>query len=161
MFDSYHLQFHEREIKDNEEITTILERGKYISIAMCRENLPYLVTLSYGYDKDSDTLYFHSRTDGLKLDILQTNPDVCATVIADLGYHEGRCEHAYRSVVLYGTMSVVNDPQEKEHGMRTLLHHLETDAKQLEQRYLQSSRFLQQTVVIKLIVTNKRGKAGQ
>jgi hypothetical protein len=45
----YHLQNRpDREITSDEEITGILRKGKYAVISMCRDNEPYIVTLSYG-----------------------------------------------------------------------------------------------------------------
>ena len=40
----------EKEIKDKDAMIAILEEAKYITIAMCKDNEPYLVTLSHGYD---------------------------------------------------------------------------------------------------------------
>jgi uncharacterized protein len=40
----------DRQITDENELREILLKSKYIVIAMCRDNKPYVVTLSYGYD---------------------------------------------------------------------------------------------------------------
>jgi len=86
----YHLQNRpNREITSAEEIRDILRRGKYVVIALCRDNEPYVVTLSYGYSEKQNCLYFHVATKGLKLDVIRTNPHVCATVIEDGGYVPG------------------------------------------------------------------------
>jgi len=45
----YHVRKTEREITNQSELLDILKRGKYTTISMCRDNEPYLVTLSYGY----------------------------------------------------------------------------------------------------------------
>ncbi|MBW6479881.1 MAG: pyridoxamine 5'-phosphate oxidase family protein, partial [Bacteroidales bacterium] len=83
----YHLHNRpNRELKTQEEINSILSKGKYAVISMCRDNEPYIVTLSYGADLTSKTLYFHCATKGLKLDFLSSNKNVCATVIEDGGY---------------------------------------------------------------------------
>ena len=98
-----------REITSDEEITGILKKGKYAVISMCRDNEPYIVTLSFGYDAESNALYFHTAKAGLKLDFLNQNSLVCATVIEDGGYVPDVCEHVYKSVVFWGTMEVVQD----------------------------------------------------
>jgi hypothetical protein len=51
----YHLSKPERQIKDEKEILRLLKNGKYAVIAMCRNNEPYAVTLSYGYDKKTNS----------------------------------------------------------------------------------------------------------
>lgn len=161
MHETYHMNLQEREVKDEQEISALLTQQKYAIIAMCRNAEPYLVTLNYGYDGETDVLYFHSASAGLKLDILRENPRVCATVIEDQGYLVGQCAHAYRSVVMTGTMATVYDPAEKEHGMRLMLYQLEPHPKKLEERLLQSDKFLEKTVMLKLKIENKRCKQGQ
>jgi general stress protein 26 len=105
----YHMNKAEREITDNSQLLEILERGKYATIAMCRDNEPYIVTMSFGYDPARHALYFHSAVKGRKLDIIAANPAVCATVIEDGGYLVNQCSHRYRSVVLDGNMHIVDD----------------------------------------------------
>ena len=60
-----------------------------------------------------------------QLYFLSSNKKVCATVIEDGGYIMDECEHEYKSVVFWGDMQIVNDLEEKKHGMNILLHHLE------------------------------------
>ena len=98
MMPRFHLQKKEREIKDIQGILSLIKKGKYTSIAMCRNNEPYIVTLSYGYDEVKNALYFHSRLKGLKYEIIKENPQVCATIIEDKGYIMNECAHAFCSV---------------------------------------------------------------
>jgi nitroimidazol reductase NimA-like FMN-containing flavoprotein (pyridoxamine 5'-phosphate oxidase superfamily) len=157
----HHMRLHTNEITDVQEIEAILGNGKYAVIAMCRENEPYIVTLSCGYDRENDALYFHSAATGLKLEIIRSNPRVCATVIEDNGYQDGNCAHSYRSVVLYGELSAVTETAEREHGIRCMLCQLEQNPDALADKYLQSEKFLRGTTILKLAVYAKRGKSGQ
>jgi len=161
MTEKYHMHLPEREISDEKEIECILRHGKYAVIAMCRENEPYIVTLSYGYDRENDTLFFHSAPTGLKLEFLKANPRVCATIIEDKGYIEEQCAHAYRSVVLYGRMSLIEAASEKEYGMVLLMRQLEPHPEKVEQRLIKSERFLRHTAMFKLVIDSKRAKEGQ
>ena len=71
----YHLENRpDREIKDKSEIAGILNNGKFCTISMCRDNEPYIVTLSYGYDLDNDALYFHCSDKVLKH--LEKKPEI-------------------------------------------------------------------------------------
>jgi nitroimidazol reductase NimA-like FMN-containing flavoprotein (pyridoxamine 5'-phosphate oxidase superfamily) len=63
---------------------------------------------------------------GRKLDIIARNPKACATVIADLGYKDGECAHPFESVVMTGTMRLLEDPDEIRAGMRVLIGQLES-----------------------------------
>jgi uncharacterized protein len=91
--EKYHMRRNDRQITDETELSEVLTQGKYAMIAMCRENEPYIVTLSYGYDKSKDTLYLHTGLKGLKIDFITYNPNVCATIIDDGGYIMGECSH--------------------------------------------------------------------
>jgi nitroimidazol reductase NimA-like FMN-containing flavoprotein (pyridoxamine 5'-phosphate oxidase superfamily) len=153
------MQKPEREISDPAEIRRILDRGKYATIAMCRNREPYLVTLSCGFDEARRALYFHSALKGLKLDILRDNPRVCATVILDLGYRPGLCSHAYRSVVLRGRMSLVEDLDEKRHGLDVLLRQLEPEAEEVRRRQLPDEAAYRAVGILRLDIEDARGKA--
>ncbi len=121
----YHLtNKKEREITDMGEIRRILHDGKYATIAMCRDNEPYVVTLSYGYDEAMNALYMHCGNQGLKLDFIEANPNVCATVIEDRGYFVNECSHHYKSVVFWGRVSIVKSLEEKIHGLTVMIDQL-------------------------------------
>lgn len=80
-----------RELTEKSDINRILNEGRFAVISMCRDNEPYVVSLSYGYDSANETLYFHCAKKGLKLDFLDSNKNVCATVINDKGYVINEC----------------------------------------------------------------------
>jgi len=47
----------EKAIKKTKEIQAILLQAKYITLAMCANNEPYLVTVSHGYDAKKMSLF--------------------------------------------------------------------------------------------------------
>lgn len=151
----------EREITQPAEIEAILSAGRYTTIAMARGDEPYLVTLSYGYDAETKTLYFHSAHEGLKLEFLSANPRVCATVIVDRGYLDGKCAHAYSSVVMYGTMGLVEDAEECRHGMKCMTRQLESDPEAVYAKHqLDGDTVYKRMAVLKLGIESVRGKSG-
>lgn len=150
-----------REITSSDEIVDILKNGKYTTISMCSNNEPYIITLSYGYDHENNSLYFHSAKQGLKLDFIKSNPNVCATVIEDGGYIIGECGHKYRTVVFRGNMTIVNDIDEKKHGMNILLTHLESDPVVIKEKLVKSEGYDSKMEVLKLSIVQITGKAGR
>ena len=157
----YHMNKSEREMTDNKEIEGILKSGKYVTISMCRDNEPYIVTLSYGYDQSDNSLYFHTSLKGLKLDFIRDNPIVCATVIDDGGYLMNECSHAYRSVVFWGNMIILDSLDEKKHGMEVLLNHLEDIPIPIKERTLKNDQVYKNIAVLKLQITQISGKNGK
>jgi len=155
------MQKKEREIKNNKHLVDILQSGKYTTVSMCRNDEPYVVTLSYGFDSDQNCLYFHSALKGLKIEFLHDNPHVCATVIQDQGYKKGKCSHAYRSVVFWGRMTVVDDLEEMKHALDILLNHLEDEPGRLKKKLLEDDKSYADFGVLKLEISRITGKQGQ
>lgn len=157
----YHMNKKDREITDKEEITRLLKNGKYAVIAMCRDNEPYIVTLSYGYDEGKNILFFHSASKGLKLDFIRENPNVCATIIEDRGYMKEKCEHHYSSIVLWGNMSIVEAIEEKKYAMEVLLNHLEEDPAPIKERNFKNEQIFNNFAILKLEIGELSAKKGQ
>ena len=156
----YHMTKAEREVTGGEELRGLLKRGKYASIALCRHNEPYIVTLSYGYDEKNGRLYFHTANKGLKLDFLKENSNVCATVIEDGGYIKDQCSHRYFSVVLWGEMTLISDLEEKKHAMEVLLNHLEDNPGPIKERNLPHDASYNGVALLRLTVRQLTGKRG-
>lgn len=157
----YHLQKKEREIKDQKELLRIIKTGKYLTIALCRNNEPYIVTLSYGYDERKNAFYFHSRLRGLKCEFIKDNPRVCATIIEDKGYIMNDCAHEFRSVIIWGKMSFVETLEEKKYGMDILLEHLEDNPDKIKQESLSNDIVYRNLGILRLDVIEIHGKWGR
>jgi nitroimidazol reductase NimA-like FMN-containing flavoprotein (pyridoxamine 5'-phosphate oxidase superfamily) len=156
----YHMNRKEKEITDPVVLNEIMKQGKYVTIAMCRENEPYIVALNYGYDENKNSLYFHCSLKGLKLDFINHNPAVCATVIEDRGYKIGDCSQAYRSVVFWGKMHIIDDLDEKKHGISILLNHLEDNPGEIKEKSLKSDDVYKDVGILRLDIAEIIGKQG-
>lgn len=161
MMPRYHLQKKEREIDDRNELLSIIKAGKYLTIALCRNNEPYIVTLSYGYDERKNAFYFHSRRRGLKFEFVQENPHVCATIIEDRGYIMNECAHEFRSVIIRGKMDFVETLEEKKYGMDILLKHLEDNPDKIRQESLSNDAVYRNLGILRLDVADIQGKWGR
>jgi nitroimidazol reductase NimA-like FMN-containing flavoprotein (pyridoxamine 5'-phosphate oxidase superfamily) len=148
----YHIRRKEKEITDNREIHEIIKNGKYTSISMSKENEPYIITLSYGYDQINNALYFHCATEGQKIDFIESNPYVCGTIIEDNGYEDG-CGQAFRSIVYRGKMNVIRDIEEKKHAFGILMDHLEENPGETKKKLLKSEDAYIEPAILRLDVT--------
>ncbi len=117
----------EREITSRTEIDTILLREKVLRIAFAAGNEPYVVPLSYGYDQKRSAFYVHTAVAGRKLDFVARNPRVCFEVegSATLRPADKACAWSlsYESVIGYGTLSEVTEPDEKGRALGCLMQH--------------------------------------
>lgn len=158
----YHLNNRpDREITAPEELTELLRTGKYVTIALCRDNEPYAVTLSYGYDAENQALYFHASQTGMKIDFLKSNPNVCASLIHDGGYLQDECKHPFKSLIIRGTLTMVEELDDKKHGMQVLLNHLEEKPSVVQRLLLESEGVYARLAILKLTIGELHGKAGQ
>jgi len=157
----YHMRRIEREITSIDKINSIIEQGKFATIAMCYQHSPYVITLSYGYNRESQTLYFHSANSGKKVDILKANPEICMTVIQDDGYIDGECGHSYKSVVIYGKMELIENDMEKRNGIEIIINHLESKPKMIIDKFDTMKEKIKNTNVYKVKIIKISGKEGR
>ncbi len=124
---THRLRRKEKEIEDPVEMRGILAGTRYITIAMCRENEPYLATLSHGYDEERNAIYFHCAREGKKVEILRANDRVWGQAIDDRGYVPGKCDHLFASVQFGGRVRFVEDAEEKRRALGVMIRQLERE----------------------------------
>ena len=156
---SWHTRHPDRAITDPTEIARIVAGQKYLTLALCAENRPYLVALSHAFDAERNCFYFHCSPSGRKLDVIRANPRVYGQVLEDCGYVAGECEHRYRTVQFEGRAEVVVDPDEKLRALRLLIERLEPSPEPVKTRLLKPER-LDGVAVIRVKVTGWSGKQG-
>jgi nitroimidazol reductase NimA-like FMN-containing flavoprotein (pyridoxamine 5'-phosphate oxidase superfamily) len=122
---TYHVRRKDKEITDAKELKRILKTTKYVTVALSKNNEPYLVTLSHGYDEKSNCIFFHCATEGKKLDYLKSNNKVWGQALIDHGYDEGQCNHLYSSVHFSGKVTFIDKPEEKVKAMECMMRQLE------------------------------------
>ena len=118
----------DREITDMQEIRDIVERAQVVHLGMVDGGCPYVVPLHYGceWDEGRLTLWCHGAREGRKLDVLQANPQVFVEIDCDMELVDGgevacRWGSYYASVMGNGEARIVEDADEKAHGLRNLM----------------------------------------
>jgi len=119
----------DREITDINEKLNIIKKCKVCRLGLSENNIPYVIPLNYGYsfENDSLTLYFHSALEGKKLDIIKINNNACFEIDCDNQLIEGEnaCSHgyAYKSVIGFGKIIILENNDDKISGLNTLMKH--------------------------------------
>jgi nitroimidazol reductase NimA-like FMN-containing flavoprotein (pyridoxamine 5'-phosphate oxidase superfamily) len=115
----------EKEITKKSLIESILQRAAVCRIGLCDQGTPYVVPVHFGY-KDN-CLYFHSATEGRKVDVLKQNNRVCFEVDLDVKLvpSDAPCKWSvqYLSVIGFGKASFVDDLQEKREALNVIMEH--------------------------------------
>ncbi len=123
---SFHVRRKDKNITDERLLKKILKTAPYVTIALSKENQPYLVSLTHGYDEEHNIVYFHCAKEGKKIDYLKSNNNVWGQATLDYGVSEdqGECTHLYASVHFSGKVTLVDDLKEKLQGIRFLMDRL-------------------------------------
>jgi len=117
----------EKKVTDRTEMVRVLTAARYVTIAMCDEDGPYLVTLTHGYDEVRGVIYFHCAHEGRKIDALRRDNRVWGQAMVDLGYAEGSCDHLYETTQFRGKVTFVQDMDEKRHALNVMIRKNERD----------------------------------
>ncbi|HVN58693.1 MAG TPA: pyridoxamine 5'-phosphate oxidase family protein [Bacteroidales bacterium] len=148
----------ERRITDPDLVSSIFESADVCRIGFADGNVPYIVTMNFGYDPaGTGRLYFHCATEGRKMDMMKINNLVCFQL--DTGHllygGDKACGWGmrYKSIVGYGNLSVVSDQEEKLRGLNLLMDHY--GAKGI---YNYDEKNLARTSVLRLDITEISGK---
>ncbi|MHA2026053.1 MAG: pyridoxamine 5'-phosphate oxidase family protein [Candidatus Thorarchaeota archaeon] len=121
----------EKKIESEEEMIAIIMSAQYVTVAMSTKNEPYLATLSHGYDREKNCIYFHCAQEGKKIDILNENNVVWGQALEDHGYAEGACDHLYATTQFKGKVVFVKDAEEKRHALSLMVHQIEPNPEKL------------------------------
>lgn len=159
MTDTYHMRRSDKVLEGDEVLFGILTRQKVMTLALCKGGEPYLVTVNYGFDAHSHCFYFHCAPTGKKVDFLRANPAVWGQVVEDLGYMDGQCDHAYRSVQFRGRAHFIEDVAEKKRALEIMIDQLEPDPGPVKVRTLTDAA-IRGVCIIKVRADFFTGKEG-
>lgn len=126
----------DKAITDISEMREILRTAQYVTLAMCSNDEPYLVSLSHGYDEERNCIYFHCAKEGKKIDILKANNLVWGQAIVDHGYVQGACDHLYATTQFRGRVTFVEDIEDKEHALRAMIKSLDDNPEEIIEKQL-------------------------
>jgi nitroimidazol reductase NimA-like FMN-containing flavoprotein (pyridoxamine 5'-phosphate oxidase superfamily) len=154
----FHVRRKDREITDSDSLRKVLKSTKYVTIALCMDNEPYLVSLSHGYDEKRDCLYFHCADEGKKIVYLKTNSTIWGQAVQDYGVTD-ECDYGYNSVHFKGTVSLIDDLTEKQHGMAVMVRQL-SEAPEEKLAKIKPEK-LAKTTMGKIDITYMTGKQHQ
>lgn len=117
----------DREVQNKTEVFDILDRCNTIRIGLHSNRYPYVVPVSFGMEivDDKPVIYFHCAQQGMKVDLLRANPNVC--IEGDIFIQVEKTAHGittrYESVIGFGECQFITDIDEIKHGLKVLLDH--------------------------------------
>jgi nitroimidazol reductase NimA-like FMN-containing flavoprotein (pyridoxamine 5'-phosphate oxidase superfamily) len=138
----------ERGVYDREMVYRILDEGFICHVGFTVNGQPFVIPTSYGRERAN--LYIHGSAASRMLRQMKDGVAVCVTVTLLDGLVIARSvfNHSmnYRSVVILGKATLVEDPQEKLTALRILSEHIIPgrwdDARQPNERELKATSVL-------------------
>jgi len=116
----------QRAVYDRDAVNQILDEALLCHVGFAVEGQPFVIPMSYG--RDGDVLYIHGSPASRMLRHLEQGLPVCITVTLVDGLVLARSvfNHSmnYRSVIILGTATLVEDPAEKLAALRALSEHI-------------------------------------
>lgn len=116
----------QRGVYDRDTVNAILDEAFLCHVGFVVDGQPYVIPTSYG--RDGDVLYVHGSAASRMLRNLDKGIPVCITVMLLDGLVLARSvfNHSmnYRSVVILGTATLVDDLSQKVAALRTLSEHI-------------------------------------
>jgi uncharacterized protein len=138
----------QRAVYDRDAVYQILDEAFLCHVGFVVDGQPFVIPTSYG--RDGDLLYIHGSAASRMLRNLDHGLPVCVTVTLLDGLVLARSvfNHSmnYRSVVILGTATPVDDPAEKLAALRALSEHIIPgrweDARQPSEKELKATSVL-------------------
>jgi hypothetical protein len=138
----------ERGVYDREAAYRILDEGFICHVGFSLDGQPFVIPTSYG--RKATNLYIHGSAASRMLRQMKEGVAVCVTVTLLDGLVLARSvfNHSmnYRSVVILGKATLVDDPEEKLTALRVLSEHILPgrweDARQPNERELKATSVL-------------------
>ena len=148
----------ELEITDSKEIDDIIERADVCRIAISHNDIPYIVTMNFGYRKGKEpALFLHSAAKGKKIEIINQNNMACFQMSIDHKLVETHvrcnCGMIYKSVVGMGRIFFVTDNAEKIEALNSLMKHYHG-----HDQYQFKKAYVNETTVLRLDINEISGK---
>ncbi len=144
----------------DEEIEQVLADARLMTLAMCKEGAPYLVTVNFAYDQGRNCFYFHCAKSGKKMDYLGNNPAVWGQILEDGGYVQGQCEHRYLCVHFKGRATILEDDEAIREAMVCLIEQQEDDPNPVKKRNIETGEYAG-AAMVRIDVEAFTGKRGE
>ncbi|WP_028611258.1 pyridoxamine 5'-phosphate oxidase family protein [Paenibacillus harenae] len=119
----FSVRLKKRECTDPAKVEQFLAQAKTGFLGLADGRQPYVVPLNFV--KIGDSFYFHGAEEGRKLSIMRENNEGCFTVSEHYGTITdpvpAKTDTAYMSVMAFGRIEEVTEPDEAWKAMQSLL----------------------------------------
>jgi nitroimidazol reductase NimA-like FMN-containing flavoprotein (pyridoxamine 5'-phosphate oxidase superfamily) len=114
----------DREIESREEMDDIIRGSHVCRIALAKDNIPYIVPVSFGYDGES--IYIHTAKEGKKINIIKINNNLCFEFERNVKLFkdpDNACKwtFSYESVIGFGKIYELESFEDRKNGLNKIM----------------------------------------
>lgn len=111
---------HEKQMTKNDALE-LLEKGEYGVLSLVGDDgYPYGVPVNYVYK--NGFIYFHSASEGHKVDRLRENSKVSFCVVGDTEVLPSEFSTKFESIIVFGKVKEVVAEEDKRTGLFAIIH---------------------------------------
>ena len=112
------------EITDRDKIDAIIRESLICRLALAKDNNPYLVPVSFGYD--GKNIFLHTARTGKKINYFKNNDKVCVEFergVRLLKNSDNACSWSFKfqSVIGFGRIIELADLSQKEYALNQIM----------------------------------------
>lgn len=138
------------------ETMEVLEKAEYgILSTISTDNTPYGVPMNFAYLDGA--IYFHCAPAGHRIENITANKNVCLNVVDSVVLMPEKFNTQYRSVTVFGTISLAQDAEEKKKGLIAISDKLSPEHHAAGMEYIESA--FDDVTVLKMEIAKITGKA--
>ncbi|MEI7729293.1 MAG: pyridoxamine 5'-phosphate oxidase family protein [Verrucomicrobiota bacterium] len=114
----------DKAITDRAALDAIIRSSQVCHLALAKDNWPYLVPVSFGYD--GRAIYLHTATEGTKLEFFQANPQVCFEFECNVEVRRHpdlacKWSMAYESVIGFGVIRELVEVAARDYALNEIM----------------------------------------
>jgi len=152
---NYEMRRSDRKTTEKEAIEILIKCSYGVLSTISDSGYPYGVPVNYIYD--NGCIYFHCAADkGHKLKNIESNPNVCFTVVGNEMIIPEKFTTSYESVIVFGTAEKINGVN-KQTALERIIEKYSPDFKENGLEYI--TKAFEATDIIKITPLQITGKS--
>lgn len=119
------------------------------------DGYPYATPINHYYDAESGKIYFHGGKIGYKIDCIKKSDKACFTVVDEGRKKDGEWWLTFRSVVVFGKIETISDPDAIREISRRLSYKFTKDEAYID---LEIEKYAPATLLLAFSIEDMQGK---
>ena len=149
------LQRKNKQISTEECIEILNKETRGVLSVLGEDDYPYGMPMNHWYNEEDGKLYFHCGIAGHRLDCLRKDDRVSFCVCDGGTRQEGDWALTFRSIIVFGKIEIVDDPQTVIDISRALSYKFTQDEAYIEDEIKNNAR---RTILLRLVPEHICGK---